>query len=287
VFLYLVVVAVLFAVQFLCGTVDHSLALISEAFHTLYDWLSLSTSLFSVFLSRSSPNRIFSYGYDRIELLINFARCSIFIFYSLFLFFEAFENFMEAPEERSFSRVIPIAFIGSAVNIVGVVFFHSHGQVRSESKIKSRVDIDHVILQALGGFSVIISSWLVEWRGWTLADPIAALGIAGMIAVNAYPVWIKTGSVLLQATPEFMRPTLVKCLREAGTLEGVLECHSEHFWTQSPDVFVGTLCVRVRSDANEQLILQQVVSLFSPYISHLTVQIEKNNWAVESHDSDM
>jgi len=274
----------LFVVQLLCGTVDHSLALVSEAFHTLYDCLSLTTSLFSVFLSRSSPNRIFSYGYDRIEILINFARCSIFIFYSLFLLFKAIENFVEAPEVHSFSRVIPVAFIGSVVNIVGVFFFHSHGQARSESKIKTRVDIDHVIMQALGGFCVIISSWLVEWRGWTLADPIAALGIAGMIAVNAFPVWVKTGRVLLQATPESMRPSLVKCLREASTLEGVLEYHSEHFWTQSPDVFVGTLCVRVRSDANEQLVLQQVTTLFSPYISHLTVQIEKNNWAVESTD---
>jgi len=144
--------------------------------------------------------------------------------------------------------------------------------------------MEHVLTQALGGFLVIVSSWLVEWKGWHLADPIAALGIAGMIAVNAFPVWVKTGRVLLQATPESTRPSLVKCLREASTLEGVLECHSEHFWTQSPGVFVGTLCVRVRSEVNEQLILQQVTSLFAPYITHLTVQVEKTNWTVESNE---
>ncbi len=66
---------------------------------------------------------------------------------------------------------------------------------------------------------------------------------------------------------------------KAGTTEGVLECRREHFWTQSPGIFVGSLVVRVRSDANEQTVLTRVANLLSPLITHLTVQVEKDDFA--------
>lgn len=85
---------------------------------------------------------------------------------------------------------------------------------------------------------------------------------------------------------------------EASTVEGVLECVHEHFWTQSPGVYVGTLQVRVRSDANEQLVLAKVTNvrssrdvavylsnsaqIFSHLISHLTVQIVKDDWQIST-----
>jgi hypothetical protein len=58
-------------------------------------------------------------------------------------------------------------------------------------------------------------------------------------------------------------------------VEGVLEVYKTHFWTSSPGVFVGSLVVRVRSDADEQIVLKNVSSIFSPYVKDLTIQIEK------------
>lgn len=59
-------------------------------------------------------------------------------------------------------------------------------------------------------------------------------------------------------------------------MEGVLECSNEHFWTYAPGYFVGSLSVRVRSDANEQLVLSRVRALFEPLVTNLTIQIEKD-----------
>jgi Co/Zn/Cd efflux system component len=41
-------------------------------------------------------------------------------------------------------------------------------------------------------------------------------------------------------------------------VEGVLECVDEHFWTLAPGMFVGTLTVRTRPDANEAQVLAKV-----------------------------
>jgi len=39
------------------------------------------------------------------------------------------------------------------------------------------------------------------------------------------------GQILLQTTPSHVLGQLDKCLREACTLDGVLEFRNEHFWT--------------------------------------------------------
>jgi heme-binding NEAT domain protein len=58
-----------------------------------------------------------------------------------------------------------------------------------------------------------------------------------------------------------------------------LECKNEHFWTHAPGVFVGSLVVRVRGDANEETVLARVQNLFNPLVTHLTVQVEKDDFS--------
>lgn len=62
-------------------------------------------------------------------------------------------------------------------------------------------------------------------------------------------------------------------------IDGVLECRNEHFWTLAPGIFVGSLCVRVRSDVSEESIRQRVRALFQPWMTHFVVQIDKDTWA--------
>lgn len=68
---------------------------------------------------------------------------------------------------------------------------------------------------------------------------------------------------------------LDKALREASTLEGVLELRNEHFWTIGFGVLVGSLYVRVRRDASDQLVLAHVTKRLHPFVKHLTIQVHK------------
>ncbi len=47
------------------------------------------------------------------------------------------------------------------------------------------------------------------------------------------PLTVYTGRVLLQTTPSHVVPQLDRLLREALTIDGVLEFKNEHFWTVS------------------------------------------------------
>ncbi|VDP44363.1 unnamed protein product [Schistosoma margrebowiei] len=66
---------------------------------------------------------------------------------------------------------------------------------------------------------------------------------------------------------------LDKALREASTVDGVLELQNEHIWSIGYKDLAGSLYVRVRRDANEQLVLAHVTNRLSSLVKYLTIQV--------------
>lgn len=57
-------------------------------------------------------------------------------------------------------------------------------------------------------------------------------------------------------------------------MEGVLSCRKAHFWSFTPKMTVGSLCVRVTQRANKQETRARIANLFkSAGVSHLTVEV--------------
>jgi len=281
-FLFILLMISLSFIEIFYGSFAGSLGLTSAAFQAIFHTIALSISLVSILLAKQKPTIRYSYGYDRFEILSGFTNGVFLLFVCLWILFESVEKLFDPEEIHSnqAEAVIFVAFLGLAVNIVGVLFFHEFKQTRAESRYENLYGITiGIIVDGSTQLSVIISTWLTSW-GWLLADPIVAIAIALWIGYNVVPICIRTGKVLLQTTPTTIKDQLDKARREVQTLEGVLECTNEHFWTQSPGVFVGSLSVRVRSDANEQAVLAKTRSLLSPWVSHLSIQVEKDDWVL-------
>eukprot|EP01117_Protostelium_nocturnum_P012407 TRINITY_DN4580_c0_g1_i1.p1 TRINITY_DN4580_c0_g1~~TRINITY_DN4580_c0_g1_i1.p1 ORF type:complete len:347 (+),score=68.82 TRINITY_DN4580_c0_g1_i1:74-1114(+) len=279
-FLFVSLLSTITIIQISYGTYVGSLGLVSAAFHAVFDCISLVISLVAMVLSKQRPTPKFSFGYDRFEILSSFSNGVFLLFVSLFLLFESIERISE-PEEMHIAEsttVLLVSCLGLAINILGVVFFW---EARQKRDMRARDEniytiFVHIALDAVASVGVICSTWFMS-HGWLIADPLVAIGIICLIGYNALPICTRTAQVLLQTTPPLIQDQLEKALREASTFDGVLECKNQHFWTQSFNVYVGSLVVRIRNDANEQAILNKVRFLFSPLTTHLTVQIEKDN----------
>lgn len=136
-------------------------------------------------------------------------------------------------------------------------------------------ELGSFLLDAAASMAVIVSSWMAAT--WHALDALCGVAIAVVIFRGALPLCTHTGRVLLQTTPRTLREQLSKCIHEVELVEGVLECSNEHFWTFAPGVFVGSLHVRVRSEANEQVVRQKLRGLFAHLpLASFTVQIEKD-----------
>nr|KAG5710762.1 hypothetical protein BaRGS_035164 [Batillaria attramentaria] len=110
--------------------------------------------------------------------------------------------------------------------------------------------INPMLLIGIGSsIALFISYILIDAQSYHTADTWAAICIAVMTCV-----W---------TTPSHILSQLDKLLREASTLDGVLEFRHEHFWTLSFGTLAGSVQVRVRRDADEQLVLAHVFNRLS------------------------
>ncbi|KAG9334202.1 hypothetical protein JZ751_008500 [Albula glossodonta] len=99
-------------------------------------------------------------------------------------------------------------------------------------------------------------------HNYSAVDTASAVAIALMTFGTMYPMSVYSGKVLLQVS----------------TLDGVLEVRNEHFWTLGFGSLAGSVHVRIRRDANEQMVLAHVTSRLSTLVTALTVQIFKDDW---------
>lgn len=121
--------------------------------------------------------------------------------------------------------------------------------------------------------------WLLFLSESDFLDTFFGSCLSILLIITVFPLCSFTGRTLLQTTPTHMIGHLDKCLREASTQEGVLEFRNEHFWTLGYNDLVGTLHVRVRRDANEQVVLSHLTNRLSNLVSDLTIQVFKDEWS--------
>jgi Co/Zn/Cd efflux system component len=60
----------------------------------------------------------------------------------------------------------------------------------------------HILADALGSVSVLISSFLIRYYQLYFTDPLSSLFISGMILYSAWPVLKKSSLTLLHCLPE-------------------------------------------------------------------------------------
>ncbi|XP_013789857.1 zinc transporter 6-like isoform X2 [Limulus polyphemus] len=286
-----------------CKTTN-SIGLTAYTYLALFDILSLATCLLSLWVEQQKPNVVFTFGYERFEVLSVFASTILAQLSSLFIVKESLERFLQQPEihlER-FLPALALAFFCHLVVCYGMnnrAFNHvtaaSGSSWLQEHVAEMSQSICHIIpglstfllprvnpfvlLGWTGGATLFASHLLIEVYNYSLADTIAAIFIAMMVCVTMFPMSVYSGRILLQTTPSYIIGQLDKCLREASTLDGVLEFRNECFWTLAFGDLSGTVHVRVRRDANEQLVLAHLVDRLSNLVSDLTIQVFKDEWA--------
>jgi divalent metal cation (Fe/Co/Zn/Cd) transporter len=141
-----------------------SLSLASAAFCTSYDVASLVISILSLVVSKQIPTKLYSYGFERAEVLLVFSCSCVMIFSGLYIIFEGFEHLFEGDFEELSSYLetklfltlvrLPMmfmSFIGCVLHIGTMLFFRDTIVIRSESVIQSsdRMNLKRFLTQHL------------------------------------------------------------------------------------------------------------------------------------------
>jgi len=201
-------------VELTYGVWTNSLGLISDGFHMLFDCTALLVGLYASLMSRLKPTRLFSYGYNHVEVLSGFVNGLFLVVIACFVFSEAIERLLDPPH-ISTERLLVVSIAGFLVNLIGIATFshnhahshgghgHSHGHGHDHAhNTNMRGVFLHVLADTMGSVGVIISSVLVEQFGWLIADPICSLFIATLIFISVLPLLRESAEILLMATPK-------------------------------------------------------------------------------------
>lgn len=90
----------------------------------------------------------------------------------------------------------------------------------------------HVLADTLGSASVVVSTLLTHWTGWSGWDPAASVFISVLILLSARPLVVSSAKRLLIGVPGDVEYHLRNVLAGISQQRGVVGCAVPKFWLQ-------------------------------------------------------
>lgn len=123
-----------FLLEAIVGYSVHSLALIADSFHMLNDIISLVIALWAVRAKTTKkPNEMYTYGYQRAEILGALINAVFLIALCFTILMEAIQRFFEPQVIKNPKLILVVGCAGLASNFVGLLLFHEHGHSHGHS----------------------------------------------------------------------------------------------------------------------------------------------------------
>jgi cation diffusion facilitator family transporter len=201
------------------GLLGHSVALMSDAVHSLGDALTSAAVLGALLWSQRPADPEHPYGHTRAEAVAASNVALLLILSALGIGWEALRTLQEpSPIPESYTLVI-----------AGVSVFLQEGLYRYKKRVGQHTGSSAILatawdhrLDALGSLAVLAGLALARWGGeaWHAADHLAALAVAAII------LWAGTGlfwASLQELMDRQADPKLLRQIRdEAATVPGVI-----------------------------------------------------------------
>ncbi len=206
----------LVAAKIVVAVLTGSLALLTEALHSLLDLGATIITYFAVNWADRPADDTHNYGHGKIESLAAMFEVALLLVVAAFAIWEAINRLTGHPHEVSASPVaIAIILISVAVD-----FFRARALRKVATETASQaLEADSLhfasdMWASLAALCALIGIWL----GFPLADAIAALVVAAIIVFISIGLGYRTINTLLDAAPEGSRELIEQI---AGNVSGV------------------------------------------------------------------
>lgn len=259
-------------VEFVAGLLTNSLALLSDAGHMLGDVGAIALSLAAATLAARPPAADKTYGWWRSEILAALANGVTLVVIASLVAVEAVRR-LGAPPEVPGPTIAVVATFGLLVNLASVGALWSGRR----TNLNLRGAFLHAASDTLGSVGALVAGILIATRGWTLADPLASLFIALLVAVGGGRLLRDTVHVLMEGAPASIKVDRLRAALEASP--GVQAIHDLHVWSvtsQFPALSAHIVADPGLSLAEGQEMLDRLRGVLNAEfgVRHVTLQLE-------------
>lgn len=252
------------------GLLANSLALLSDAGHTVTDLFALGLAWFAAAQAERPANSRKTFGYHRVGIVAALINALSLILIAIVITWEAIQRFQH-PEP-----VQPLIMFGSALIGIALNLIIAFGLQKETHNLNVRAASLHIIGDIGASVGVIVAGLIILLTGWTIVDPLLSVVIAVLIAVGAWRIMRETLDILLEATPRGIDMTdLVKNIKE---VKGVEDVHDLHVWSISSSMYALSCHILIANlpPSDSSPILQALNELLQEKynIQHTTIQFE-------------
>jgi cation diffusion facilitator family transporter len=214
---YIVIFAMKLAVYFMTGV----MAIFAEALHTLSDIFVSSFLLVAVIWSRREADKVHRFGYGRAQNVAALVAATLFISFTSFeLYREAVPRLFKAEETTYQNLSLAIGVIVISMFIAAIPLINMYRQKKHGAA--ARAQLTELFNDEFGLLAALAGTLFIMW-GQPIADPIASIVVATIIAYNAVGLFRENLSFLLGRSPG---PELLKTFEDlALSVDGVLGVH--------------------------------------------------------------
>ncbi|MFP3880234.1 MAG: cation diffusion facilitator family transporter [Dehalococcoidia bacterium] len=265
------IVLAIMGAEIIGGILSGSLALLGDAGHMFVDSLALGLSLLAMTLARRPATATKTFGYYRFEILAALANGTILVLVSFYIFYEAYQRFLDPPVV-AIPLMLAVAAIGLFANLGGVILLNK----ASHRSLNVKAAFWHIIGDTMSSVGVIIAGIVILFTGWYIADAVVAVVIGAIILWGAVRIVMESADVLLEAVPKHIE--MAQVIDVIKNVSGVNEVHDIHVWTLTSNIYALSAHLVIHDQMGSRsvdivrAVKQELARRFN--ISHTTLQIE-------------
>jgi len=215
-------------IQIYGGIISGSMALISDAFHNISDFISLMINYAALLIGRRGPSYTHTFGYKRAEIFATLISVALLYGAGIYIAVEAWHRF-RAPQPIAGQFVVWIALLGFAGNIISALMLHSGSKVNLNMKSAFL----HMLSDAAISLAVAVIGFVWIYRPWYWLDPVFCWLIVGLIFYGGWGLLKDSVLILMNATPAGM--DLQDIQKALESIDGIKEIHDLHVWNSSAE----------------------------------------------------
>lgn len=191
--------AIVILFKVIAGIISGSISIISEAIHSLSDFLASIITFFAVTRSSEPADKEHPFGHGKYEDMSGFIEGGLIIFAGLYIIYEASTKLIFGYHAKS-EPTIGIFVMGFAVTANFLVSQYLFYVAKKSDSISLHADAQHLSTDIYSSLGVLAGLILIKITGITALDPVIAIIVAVIILKAGFSISKETLNNLLDGS---------------------------------------------------------------------------------------
>jgi ferrous-iron efflux pump FieF len=165
---------------------SHSVAMLASLADSALDLFASAVNAFAIRQALAPADAEHRFGHGKAEPLAGLAQGAFIAASAMFLALQAAQR-IAAPEPLD-NSALALAVMGISIAATLLLIAYQRRVVRATGSVAVEADRGHYASDLASNLGVIAALILSSWMGWTLADPVIALAVVGVMVWTAWQV---------------------------------------------------------------------------------------------------